>query len=396
MKIKKISIDGVGGIQHLDLDFNEGLNLICGSNGIGKTTILECIGNAFSSQDSGILKRNASYAKGVIQIQYEKNEKVINASYEVNEFEAQKKSNGVYSSYISGCKYEDSPLLLVFKTHRSIEYSPMDAVKKDKTVTDIMLGQEASAGVNSTDIKSWLINRKLFSSQEIGLNEIQLENLKLALNILGSLDENIKFSRIIPDTLDIMLNTPKGEIYLEYLSSGYKSCFYILLGIIKEIEFRFKNPYMLVKEFNGVILIDEIDLHLHPEWQAKLIKVLKYILPKAQIIATTHSPHMIQAVLPNEIIPLAIDYENNIYKKELNLSKYGLQGWSVEEILEDVMGLKSTSSDLYNEIIEGFDTSMDNDDMEKANEYYKKLKSMLHPNNTLRRILDIQMAGVKK
>ena len=72
------------------------------------------------------------------------------------------------------------------------------------------------------------------------------------------------------------------------LSDGYKSCIFILLGIIKEIEYRF--PDINAIDFNGLIMIDEIDVHLHPQWQAKLVSVLKETFPNAQIIATTHSP----------------------------------------------------------------------------------------------------------
>lgn len=50
------------------------------------------------------------------------------------------------------------------------------------------------------------------------------------------LDKEIKFKSIKASTFDIILSTPKGDIYFEYLSSGYKSCIYIILGIIKEID----------------------------------------------------------------------------------------------------------------------------------------------------------------
>ena len=59
MKIKSLVVDGIGGIHHLELSFGDGLNVICGANGIGKTTILDIISDAFSSNISSKLKRNA-------------------------------------------------------------------------------------------------------------------------------------------------------------------------------------------------------------------------------------------------------------------------------------------------------------------------------------------------
>lgn len=57
-------------------------------------------------------------------------------------------------------------------------------------------------------------------------------------------------------------------------------------------------------DFDGIIMIDEIDIHLHPQWQAKIVNVLKETFPNAQIIATTHSPSVLQTAKAEEIIPL--------------------------------------------------------------------------------------------
>lgn len=390
MKINNINIRGIGGIKNLSLEFNDGLNLICGANGIGKTTILESIGHAFSSDmSSNILKKHANCDVGSVSLEYNK-EGVIKAHrFQIKEFEAYKTEN------LNGC-YENSPSILVFKTHRAINYTKLDGIKADKESNNYQSGLDVETGIKSDDIKSWFINRILFSKQNKALDNSQLENLKLALECFSMLSSEVKYSRIIPDTLDIMVNTPQGEIYFEYLSSGYKSCFYILLGIIKQIEFRFKNPHIEVKDFNGIVLIDELDLHLHPEWQAKIICALKKIIPNAQIIATTHSPNMVQAVLPNEIIPLTRNEKDDIQVKELNLGKYGLQGWTIEEILIDVMGLKTTSSKLYLNTIKAFDNAMDNDNIDEIKKNYRILNDMLHPNNPIRKILEIQMAGFEK
>ncbi|WMJ81982.1 AAA family ATPase [Clostridium sp. MB40-C1] len=391
MKINNINIQGVGGIKNLYLEFNDGLNLICGANGIGKTTILESISHAFSSNFSysNTLKRHVNCEIGKITLEYNTKGEVKEHNYSIKEFEAYKKE-------LMKGRYEESPSVLVFKTHRSIDYTKLDGIKADQEANEYLTGENIDIGIKSSDIKNWFINRTLFSKQDNSLNNEQVENLNLALKCFSILDNTTKFSRIIPDTLDIIVNTSQGEIYFEYLSSGYKSCFYILLGIIKEIEYRFKDPYIKVKDFNGIVLIDEIDLHLHPEWQSKIICALKKIIPNAQIIATTHSPNMVQAVLPNEIIALTRNEKGDIHIKELNLGKYGLQGWTIEEILVDVMGLSSTSSKLYLDTIKAFDKAMDDDNVDEIKKIYRILNEMLHPNNPIRKILKIQMAGLEK
>ena len=64
MKIEKLVINAIGGIDHLELPFNPGMNLICGPNGVGKTTILECISHSFGTNRSKTLKRNSTYDSG--------------------------------------------------------------------------------------------------------------------------------------------------------------------------------------------------------------------------------------------------------------------------------------------------------------------------------------------
>jgi DNA repair exonuclease SbcCD ATPase subunit len=66
MKIKSINIKNIGCIANLHIDFNNNMNIICGPNGIGKTTILECISHSFSASQNEILKRNALSDNGVV------------------------------------------------------------------------------------------------------------------------------------------------------------------------------------------------------------------------------------------------------------------------------------------------------------------------------------------
>ena len=217
--------------------------------------------------------------------------------------------------------------------------------------------------------------------------------MELCKRVFCLLDKELSVKTAKPD-FEIVLNNRKNEIYFEMLSDGYKSCVFILLGIIKEIEYRY--PSQNAVDFDGIIMIDEIDIHLHPQWQAKLVKVLTETFPKAQIIATTHSPSVLQNAKANEIIPLYRDAEDNICIKELHLGEYGLQGWTLEEILEDVMGMPSTNSELFTQVMNDFDKAMYEEDVTIIKEKYALLDKMLHPNSTLRKLLKIQMAGMEE
>lgn len=388
LKIKKMVIQGIGGITNLTLPFKDGLNLICGTNGIGKTTILECISHTFIQTSTTKLKKNVNAQKGTCTLFLVENNTEKEISYDLTHFNP----TGT-TDYISKLPNQ-SQNILFFNAQRSFEYQNLSNISRDPDKGHHQTATDAYTGISATGIKSWFIQRYMWSAHKDALKPEQLHNLNAGKDSFNVLDSTIHFSRVIPDTNDIMVYTRQGEIYFEYLSSGYKSCIYILLGIIKEIEFRFKSPCIKVQDFTGIILIDEIDVHLHPQWQENLIKALKQLLPKAQIIASTHSPSMIQCATTNEIIPLRFDDNNNIVVQELAVNNYGFQGWTIEEILTDVMGMTSVHSKLFSETLTKFDKSIDNDNIDDARHYYKELNLMLHPSNPLRKMLEIEMIGV--
>lgn len=386
MKIETMTIDNINGIKHLNLTFNKGLNLICGENGVGKSTILKALAHYFVHGNDSSIKKHYGSEKGMVDIKLIDD---IHLQYEVNDF-----LPGYIERYSP--QYKDSDKLLYFSSSRTINYMKLDALPTSKnTYTDnnslhssnlLMLGVDK-------DIKSWFINRLLFSKLDDSLTNTQLNNLKICKKVFSLLDSQLQVKTATPN-FEIILKEHKNEIYFEMLSDGYKSCIFILLGIIKEIEYRF--PEINAVDFDSIIMIDEIDIHLHPQWQAKLVKVLKDTFPNAQIIATTHSPSVLQNAKAEEIIPLYKDKNEDTQIKELYLGEYGLQGWTLEEIMKDVMGMESTTSDLYAKVMNEFDQAMKEDDVKAAKEKYELLNKLWHPDNVLRQLLKIQMAGMEE
>ncbi len=88
-----------------------------------------------------------------------------------------------------------------------------------------------------------------------------------------------------------------------------------------------------VKKSQGIVMIDEIDLHLHPNWQRHVVEDLKNAFPCIQFIATTHSPFIVQSLESNELINL--DKITDIKLKDL----------SIGEVAEHVMGASSEMSE---------------------------------------------------
>lgn len=388
MIINTLSISGIGGIPELNLNFNPRMNLICGPNGIGKTTILECIAHLFTIHSTRILRRNVNFQSGSCKATINVDQLDQEVSIGIDDFDPENESN------INGLR-QHSKYILSLKVTRTFEYQPLPSVSKDTKKNENQIANEAKTGVNIAEVKNWFVNRYLYSAHDGALTDNQVANLELAKRCFSVLQDGFVFSRVLASSNEIMVRTPSGEIYYEYLSSGFKSSLSIIFGIIKDIEFRFEGEGLKAVDFDGVILIDELELHLHPEWQSRIAKVMLEIFPHAQFIASTHSPHIIQNASPNQIIALAPG-DGEVVQRELSDSEYGFQGWSIEEVLTDVMGMSDTHTEAFHTHINNFGSLVSQENYPAALETFHILDGMLHPENHLRKLLKLQLAGIQE
>ena len=118
-----------------------------------------------------------------------------------------------------------------------------------------------------------------------------------ALNLLLP---GLEFSHLDRDDGDLIFNTPDGLLPLRMLNGGFQmmaSWCGDLLYRVGEVFKDYENPL----EARGLLLLDEIELHLHPRWQRELVEFLDERLPNFQIIGTTHSPLLAQQMGENEL-----------------------------------------------------------------------------------------------
>lgn len=100
-------------------------------------------------------------------------------------------------------------------------------------------------------------------------------------------------------------NTDGTVIDFSSLSDGYRNVIKIVSDIATKMCIL--NPYLgedTLKKTPGVVVIDELDLSLHPIWQKRIVRILKDLFPKIQFICATHSPFIIQSLKPDELIVL--------------------------------------------------------------------------------------------
>lgn len=100
----------------------------------------------------------------------------------------------------------------------------------------------------------------------------------------------------------------------------------------------------------GIVLIDELDLHMHPVWQREVMNSLGNNFPHMQFIATAHSPLMVQAAAKSNYAVLQFDEEQGCVT--INNEPTGLDGWRVDQILtSELFGLKSARGEQYDNLV---------------------------------------------
>lgn len=124
----------------------------------------------------------------------------------------------------------------------------------------------------------------------------------------------------------IMFNRKVGTLSLHQLSDGEQRLFTLFVDIARQLSLN--NTENMFGEGEAVILIDEIDVHLHPKWQRRIVPALEDLFPNCQFIATTHSPYVIQATRRDKIISIDPQFSTALDG-----------GNSIEDIAEDIQGV---------------------------------------------------------
>ena len=115
-------------------------------------------------------------------------------------------------------------------------------------------------------------------------NIVSVEMAKKLLNEL--LDKDVEID-ISPET--VIFKERGSIVTFEQLSAGYKGVITIIADLL--VRLSENQPQVTnISEFKGIVLIDEVELHLHPKWKYNFVKRLRDIFPKIQFIMTTHSP----------------------------------------------------------------------------------------------------------
>ncbi|MBL7807672.1 MAG: ATP-binding protein, partial [Saprospiraceae bacterium] len=137
------------------------------------------------------------------------------------------------------------------------------------------------------------------------------KGLRIVADTLNDFLPGTTFSHIDKSRKQLIFKTVDGDVPLEQLSDGYQNMAAWIGDLLFRVTESFKD-YVKPMESRGLLLIDEIDLHLHPKWQRQLMEFISNKLPNFQVIATTHSPLTAQQAGEGELFALKRNAQNMV------------------------------------------------------------------------------------
>lgn len=360
MYIEHLSISGLKLIRDLQLDFlRDGQprrwTVLLGENGLCKTTILQAIamasgGYVRANQMADIPslpdKRGVEKAKIDAEFSFSRdfhasreypglsprpaNPPRIKSWIEISAGYSTASGGSLYEPVPSECNCADPvteargrnlPLWFVagYGTSRMLP-RPMSSERLDDPALDRMLPLFDRGRLIGTGFADFLEKPQYFASllQEalVGSHLLpKAEQVELrgqgGVRSASDLVESHRFG------LSIGGNTVK--LPATWLSQGYQSSIAWIADLIGQILWEAGGEVPLGK-MEGLVLIDEIDLHLHPAWQVHLVPTLKKVFPRMQFVATTHSPMLLPGLEHDELIVLTRDDEGNVITADIDES----------------------------------------------------------------------------
>ncbi len=351
-KLTKLKLENIGGFKDFELNFHENLTVLIGRNGTGKTTILrsiallfemaletllEFVNNPSSNQENRQKFAHQKLSKHEARILFGKNNDShisIGSCIEGKTFSLKSDHIGTSSFYsLLQDLYNNQqslPLFIYYPVYNApvgnIEFSEL------KLETNILAAYSSACQEGVFDFDrffawfKWQENIK----REVGTNkkyEIVRQSIYKVISDEQNTFDNLHVTWQKNPNGDLCLQKNGTLLKINQLSAGEKMLMILVADLARRLIIANPTSDNPLQQ-QGVVLIDEIDLHLHPSWQRAIVPNLMNIFQNCQFIITTHSPQIISHVKPESLFILR---ENSLSHPEESYGK------NTDRILEDLM-----------------------------------------------------------
>lgn len=408
MLLQRLKLHNFRKFEELEIPFHEKLTVLIGTNGVGKTTVLDAaavaIGSFFTGMNGlagpGIKSRDAhikAFTIGSsedvqpqypIQIEAAGRENDRDGTWErtlTGETNKMTVNNAKFIKSISEFYQErlmkgDStlllPILAYYGTGRLWDYhreKKSNTFKSNNRLNGYLDCLDSTANIKL--MLNWFRKMTIqkYQRQEQNLGEIpELEAVYRAMekcfSLVGGYDDIKVQYNLNTNQLDVHYTTAdkcRMKLPLNQLSDGYKGT----VSLVADIAYRMAvlNPQLLdhvVEETEGIVLIDEVDLHLHPAWQQRVLQDLQTIFPKVQFIVTTHAPAVVQSVQSEN---LRILTEEGILAPTSQV-----YGKDIRSLVQEIMGVSGRPPEVE-EKFQKFNEALKQQDYDQAENILNQL-----------------------
>lgn len=424
MKIKSLYITKFKGLNDFKIEFNDGVTVLIGENGTGKTTILETIyfiltydastarnkimlnqqniieDDIFISQDSTFqgaqLNLLTKIQKDGLELEFEKlkngdcieTEKVL--ILKVLGFDGKSTTydgdweylRDISLQAVINSNKEKAPHIVYLPTEANFQKYKVESVKKYQN--RIQFALKLNNELISKGLKDFLVYQH-YRDLEDKENGQKGNRIKKYKDLYNSFLEDKEFIGI-KDLEPLFEVKATGEIHsVDELSSGEKQIFF-RAGSILEYNLQ-----------NSIILIDEPEISMHPEWQQKILDFYRKVAGNNQLIIATHSPHIVSSCKREEIRVLVRDKDKIIVNEHID----GTYGRTVEQLLLSVFELKAVRDTKIQEKLDEFKRLYIHQDRisDQKKARLEKLKNELYkyldPNDPELSLVDVDIATEK-
>ena len=358
MKIKSVTLTHFRGIQEMTLSLSPTMNVLAGVNGAGKSSILNAVTILLSRIPPRLRMPNGGgsgwrqITELDIQNESSKATLTMQALYQDVVYEwsiiksragtrKQEKSNlngatKLAQEILKRDQLQSTPLLAFYPIERNVLDVPL-RIRKTHTFRVLDAYEDSlSSGANFRTFFEWFREREDYENEQYRDRSDYVDGQLTAVR--QAIESFTGFSNMRVKRNPLRMELIKaGKTYdIRQLSDGEK-CLLALIGDLAR-RLAIANPHMdNALHGEGVVLIDEIDMHLHPLWQRGIISKLGDVFPNCQFIISTHSPHILNHVQPEHIF-LLTDTPQGISCAQPSES----YGKNVDRLLEDLMGLEQT------------------------------------------------------
>ncbi len=365
LKIQSLYIENFKAFKQFKMEFNDSLTVIVGQNGTGKTTIIEVIFNMLSG--------NIEYFNNYLDFSYIECE--IKIDDILDRLKYQKTNNQIEiflnDKVISQEELKNKYKVIYLPTESTFENKKLEGIKKLEDKEDSII---LDSKTMSDELKQFLLNQYFMDLSDFKngeeKNAIRIDNFKRLYN---NFFEDKEFVKINVENFEPIFRLKENgkEILIEDLSAGEKQIFFRGGSLLQNIK------------DNTIVLIDEPEISLHPEWQQKILDFYKNINNDNQFIFATHSPQIVSCCKREEIIVL-IKEQDKIIKKENIKETYGLPN---EQMLISIFNVSTVRNQKLQELLNEYRSLYAKQELATAQELKRlaelkgKIKQEANPND---------------